>query len=138
MEITKLFRKSSTDEGVFGIFQSDNFYCRTLEPPWRDNASNYSCIPKGEYVVQPHYSPKFRNCFILLNVPSRSFILIHGGNYAGDYKKGLKRHSHGCLLVGANEAILAGQKAITASRVTLARMRALFLEPFLLNIIEEN
>ena len=138
MELVRLLRKEFTDEGVFGTLSSENFNCKTLEPPWRENASNYSCIPKGDYIVKPHYSPKFRNCFILLNVPDRTFILIHGGNYAGDYKLGFKRHSHGCLLVGANRAVLAGQRAITASRITLTRMRALFLEPFLLNILEEK
>lgn len=68
------------------------FACVGLELPWRLNSRNTSCIPKGFYVVKRHISPKFKECFIIENVPERSQILIHAGNSISD--------TRGCLLVG--------------------------------------
>ena len=65
---------------------------RTLELPWKENRRRVSCIPKGEYNVIPHNSPKFGKCFWVQDVANRSEILIHVGNY---YKQIL-----GCILVG--------------------------------------
>lgn len=56
----------------------------TIELPWRDNKRRVSCIPAGKYEVLRHKSPKFGDCYILANVPSRSGILIHVANDADD------------------------------------------------------
>lgn len=37
----------------------------TLEPPYKDNQQNISCIPEGRYIVKRHKSPKFGDCFIV-------------------------------------------------------------------------
>ena len=136
MEEAFLFRQPSTQDGVLGLFTAPEFSCYTLEPPDRNNEKNYSCIPIGNYPVRPHISPKFKQCFLLQDVPNRSFILIHGGNLAGDYKLGLIRHSHGCILTGSSTGILSGQRAVLASKTMLRKMLIRFTEPFLLKIRE--
>jgi len=65
---------------------------KSLELPWRDNNVRVSCIPDGTYKVIQHTSPKFGWCLWLQDVPGRSEILIHQGNYT--------RQIHGCILPG--------------------------------------
>ena len=68
----------------------------TLELPDLGNQQNISCIPEGEYEVHRIYSPKFGKCFHIQDVPGRSEMLIHKGNYNKD--------THGCILVGMGHA----------------------------------
>lgn len=68
----------------------------TLELPDLGNQKNISCIPEGEYEVHRIYSPKFGKCFHVQDVPGRSEILIHKGNYNKD--------THGCILIGMGHA----------------------------------
>ena len=68
----------------------------TLELPDLGNQQNISCIPEGEYEAHRIYSPKFGKCFHIQDVPGRSEILIHKGNYNKD--------THGCILVGMGHA----------------------------------
>ena len=64
----------------------------TLELPWRDNQRRVSCIPTGSYKARKHRSPRFGHCLWLQEVPNRSEILIHRGNYHKDIL--------GCILIG--------------------------------------
>ena len=54
---------------------------RTIEPPWRNNEQNVSCIPAGKYVAKVHHSPRFGWSLWIQSVPGRSEILVHIGNY---------------------------------------------------------
>ena len=65
---------------------------KTLELPWKDNKPGISCIPTGEYLAKVHAAPKFEWCLWLQNVPGRSEILIHSGNYTSQIL--------GCILPG--------------------------------------
>lgn len=56
------------------------FECFTIELDWKDNNRNISCIPRGIYSANEHFSKKFKNTIIVNNVPNRSGILIHSGN----------------------------------------------------------
>jgi hypothetical protein len=70
------------------------YKCKTLELPWKNNQRNVSCIPKGTYKARivPN-SPSFNYTHIdVLDVPNRTFIKIHRGNF---YHQIL-----GCILVG--------------------------------------
>lgn len=88
--------------------------CSTLEPPWKDNARNVSCIPSGIYEVRLAYSAKFNGVRpLLVNVPGRSSILIHEGN--------TRRDTEGCILVGLNTA----KGKVLQSRKTLSKLLAL-------------
>jgi len=64
----------------------------TLELPWKDNQRNISRIPNGIYDVVKRNSKKFGDHFHVLNVPNRSYILLHSGNFYIDIR--------GCTLVG--------------------------------------
>lgn len=65
---------------------------RTLELPDKGNLPSVSCIPAGAYKVQKHLSPKFGNCFQIMDVPDRSLILFHAGNFY--------YQTEGCILTG--------------------------------------
>lgn len=64
----------------------------TLELPWRKNLPMVSCIPAGSYICQFENHRKFGDTYKVLNVPMRSGIYIHRGNYTSEIR--------GCILVG--------------------------------------
>jgi hypothetical protein len=137
-QIVNLFRMKRSDQGTFGKLFYGEFNCYTLELPWKDNMSNISCIPSGTYDVITRLSPRFGNVYWVKDVPDRSFILIHSGNWAGDISKGFKSHVNGCILLGQQRGLLRGQLAILNSRITVKRfMKILNYQPFTLDIYEE-
>jgi hypothetical protein len=89
------------------------FRCKTLELAWKNNQQQISCIPTGTYKVVKRWSEKYGNHFHVLNVPGRSFILIHQGNF---YKEIL-----GCILVGQSHTDINGDgyKDVANSKVTM-------------------
>ena len=88
----------SSDVQVIGgltVHEADGdiiFHCNTLMLGWKDNKKRISHIPKGSYEVVRHQSPKFGDCFLVKDVPNRSHILFHKGNFYRD--------TLGCILVG--------------------------------------
>jgi hypothetical protein len=73
--------------------------------------------------VSPNYNNHLREKdFRLEQVPGRTGILIHRGNFAGDRAKGYRSDVDGCILVGSAVIELDGQKAVSSSRHTLAEM----------------
>lgn len=118
-----LHRFFGSEEGTFGILSIPgvSFSCYTAELPWRDNARSVSCIPKGTYRVAVRISPKYGRVYHVKEVPHRSYILIHSGNYVGDVSKGYKTHSQGCILLGKRLGTLGNQRAILNSRVTIRK-----------------
>ena len=115
MKTARLIRGSSGIYGTFGRIYSGDFSCFTLEPPWKGNLRNLSCIPDGVYKCVWHRSPRFGWVYHITGVPDRSLVLIHPGNLGGDTEKGLRTHTHGCVLLGKNTGWLGKQKAILAS-----------------------
>lgn len=96
-------RDKSTDKETTGSLVATSggatFTCKTLELPWKNNASNISCIPPGEYDVSFTRSIKFPfGSYEVKNVPSRTGIRLHKGNYAFKLK-GLP-DIQGCILLG--------------------------------------
>ena len=98
----RLERDVTSVHGTLGIFSCPGVPgpLHIMEPPWRDNRRNRSCIPPGVYEVLPHVSPRFKRCLLVTNVPERSHILFHAGNVGGDVENGYHTHTHGCLLPG--------------------------------------
>jgi hypothetical protein len=92
------------------------FDCKGLELPWRNNERKVSCIPEGAYKLVRRNSPRFGDHFHVLDVPNRTFILIHHGNYTSDIE--------GCLLVGSRHQDINGDGImdVTASRFTMAKL----------------
>lgn len=72
------------------------YHCYTIELPDLDNECKISCIPERKYKVDKITSPKFGMCFYLNDVPGRTGILIHKGNYAS----GKQVDTLGCILPG--------------------------------------
>lgn len=131
-----LIRTVTSNMGTEGILVTEGFQCLTLELPWLQNKRNVSCIPIGEYLVKIRHSKKYKTIYWITNVPNRSWVLIHSGNYAGDVSKGYKSHVAGCVLVGSRRGYLGNQKAILNSRVTLRKfMNFMNNETFKLHII---
>lgn len=59
-------------------------FIRCLELEWKDNAPQVSCIPPGEYRLAWTLSNRFkRHTWQVMDVPGRSGIRIHLGNFAG-------------------------------------------------------
>lgn len=101
---------------------------QTLERPWLFNARKASCIPTGKYLVRRHISPKFGQCFKILDVQGRSDILIHSGNVVND--------TLGCVLVGLSRG--SEDDSTTAmvynSRKAMAVLLALIDKEIILDI----
>lgn len=137
MRQVELFRLRRSDQGTEGLLVTEDFNCRTLELPWRDNRRQISCIPPDEYKVDMRLSNKYGRVYWVREVPNRTYILIHSGNYAGDKSKGFKSHVMGCILLGKKSGYLGGQVAILNSRIMVrAFMEELEYESFNLKIQE--
>lgn len=116
--------------GEFTLFKNGTeiFNCKTLELPDLDNAFQKSHIPKGTYKVIPRTSVKFKKHYHILDVPDRTYILIHAGNYYTDIL--------GCILVGENFAYINKDENldVTNSKNTLKKILELAPEGFTLTI----
>ncbi len=78
-----LLQRAYFKEGTNGtLFCSETFLCHTIELPWENNKRNISCIPEGQYEIEPRFSKRFQHHLILKNVIGRSFILFHPANDA--------------------------------------------------------
>ena len=121
-----LIRQRTSDQGTEGtlLIPSLGFLCFTLELPWRDNQPSISCIPPGQYECRLRASPRFGQTYHVRDVPGRSFVLIHSGNYAGDVSLGLKSHVEGCILLGTKRGSMHGQRAVLCSKVAVMQFMA--------------
>lgn len=86
------------ENGTYGtlIAKRDNkivLVSNTIELPWKDNQHNISCIPEGKYKTKPYVSKHLGLVYEVLNVPDRSAILIHKGNFVAGKKIDLR----GCI-----------------------------------------
>ena len=104
------------------------FRCKTLELPWRDNKKRISCIPDGSYKCVKRISKKYGHHWHILEVPNRSLILIHHGNYNKD--------TLGCILVGEDFVDINndGLCDVTSSVTTMNRLRKILEDEFTIEI----
>jgi len=107
----KLVRVEESGDGSFGVLMiNGEAFCVTLEPPDRDNQSNVSNIPPGLYPLVRIQSPKYGIVFEVQNVPNRTHILIHPGNFVEDTK--------GCIILAQYFGKLKGDRAVLNSGKT--------------------
>lgn len=103
MDIYTLPRVYLPTETLGSIYGPDQaLICKTMELPWRNNESNVSCIPEGDYVIKKMDARPGRDYghFRFYTVAGRgknkelgmSTILIHRITYVKDLK--------GCIGVG--------------------------------------
>jgi len=90
----KLARFKYTKDRTLGLLMLPDPHAMffTLEPPWKENAKSISCIPNGQYFCHPQTTQKFGFTWEVQDVPGRSDILFHIGNYPKD--------TTGCILLG--------------------------------------
>lgn len=93
-------------------------FCKTLELKWLNNMRSKSCIPEGRYKVIKRLAHEKRkyNHFHVINVPDRSYILIHTGNYSSQIL--------GCILVGERHTDMNkdGLLDVVNSTITLQKL----------------
>jgi len=70
------------------LFQEGKKVCDTIELPWKDNQRKISCIPEKRYRLQKRYNARFGHHLLVMDVPDRTFILIHAFNNALEESKG--------------------------------------------------
>lgn len=93
--ITRTIYEQKQTRGFFEVFDNTGekaYVGKILELPWLDNRRNVSCIPTGRYKAKKYKSPNNGDTFLLENVPGRSLIQIHAGNFYTDIR--------GCILPG--------------------------------------
>jgi hypothetical protein len=113
------------------VFDGDKvrMQCCALELPDNGNQHNVSCIPEGKYKVSKIYSPTKGKCFLLKDVPNRTAIEIHSGNFY--------TQTEGCILVGNGFEDINddGNVDVIGSKDTLAKLLTLLPDSFDIHII---
>ena len=105
-----IVRVSSLDEGTFGVMLFDGKpFAVTGERPWRDNQKSVSCIPTGMYLCKRYKSEKYPDTFEIMNVPNRTYVLFHQGNFPLE-------DSEGCVLVAEKFNEVDGKVAVLESK----------------------
>jgi len=107
------------DDCTLGRLYCKGYQCFTLELPDKGNQNGISCIPPGRYKARKHLSPANGACIAIDNVPGRTQIQIHAGNYTRDI--------HGCILIGDSIKFLDSDTNpdVTNSRATLDKLLSL-------------
>lgn len=100
--------------GTFTVFEDGKEIGRmySLERAWLKNKRNVSCIPEGQYEVEPNNTKAHPDTYRVLEVPNRSGILIHIGN--------IPDHSEGCILLGLKQLDIDGDGIMDVAQSTLA------------------
>lgn len=115
--LTRAFSSEAFTIGMLQIkgLQHDPIF--TLENPWLNNKRSISCIPTGVYKTVPFSGTKYNSVYQLLNVPSRSYILIHSGNF--------ERNTSGCLLLGLGASYIGDEFGVTSSKKAVEYFKGL-------------
>ena len=117
-----LERFAYSPDGTFGVMTfptGEQFY--TVERPWLGNKPMESCIPEGLYILQKRYSPavdrssggEFDEGWEVTNVPGRTFIMIHPGNWPINFQ--------GCIGVGKEYTVIPDRSGVPRNGVTRSR-----------------
>lgn len=115
-----LTHKSDDNTQILGDLSTTGFQCKSLERSYKNNQPNISAIPSGTYLCQWKF--KFNSLayhYQVMNVPNRSGIFIHAGNYFFD--------SAGCILLGTGYANLNSDKEVDIinSKITIKQFETL-------------
>ena len=104
---------------VFDWDWTQQFNCKTVEPQWNGNKTSKSCMPNGWYWLVKRWSQRYGHHFEILDVPYRSYMLIHVGNFRKD--------TEGCILPGVDFIDIDddGHKDVTSSGDTMSRLNGL-------------
>jgi hypothetical protein len=116
----QLVRVSKEEACIRGVLMLEwEPICVTMEPPWKNNKKNESCIPPGAYecfrrVAMANLTAGLPDTFEIDNVPGRDGILFHVGNFPVQ--------TQGCVMLGlAFSTSLPAVPMITDSRLAFGR-----------------
>jgi hypothetical protein len=120
-------------KGNENIFEFKTIELPLFTVPLRINTPCTNCIPEGTYNVTKIYSPTKGQCFQVHNVPGRTAILIHKGNFAS----GKKVDTEGCILVGSGfgDVNKDGELDVIESTVTLTKLLSILPDSFKIYIL---
>ena len=105
--VLELIRHEEAVTGTLGILKIQKqiaFF--TLEPPDLLNRKGFSSIPAQQYICKRHVSPSFGETFLITEVPDRTKVLFHWGNW--------RSNTEGCILLGTG--IMWEKRGITNSK----------------------
>jgi hypothetical protein len=119
-------------KGANKIFEFKTIELPLFTVPLKPNNPHTNCIPEGTYKVTKIFSPTKGNCFMVHDVPGRTAILIHKGNYA----TGKKVDTEGCILVGSRFEDINndGNIDVVESTITLTKLLEILPKEFKLHI----
>jgi len=132
--------------GCLSIYDEDTevFQCKTLELPYLENHQNISCILPGEYECERIHHRKYGECWWVKDVPGRSGIIIHIGNFAAEkillervIVRNIKKiDTLGCILPGLRFVDLNddGNLDVADSTIAMNALRAILPSKFKLII----
>ena len=106
--------RGDKEHGTFGVLKiNEDFMCVCMEPPDKENKSNVSNIPTGQYICEKFHSPTFGPTWIVKDVTDRSYILFHAGNTVVN--------TAGCILVAEHFGKLGDNHAVLNSGKTFKK-----------------
>ena len=115
--ILELIRLEEGESGTFGILKVQKqiaFF--TLEPNDWENMTTVSSIPAQQYICTRYESPKYGETFMVTNVPNRTYILFHWGNW--------KENTAGCILLGSG--LIKDRRGISNSKESFVNFMRMF------------
>ena len=130
--LKRIFHEDLQTLSTLDFFQDDRniLSVKALELPDRNNQKSISRIPEGDYKCVLRWSAKYGWHYHVQEVPGRTLILVHFGNYYTD--------TRGCILVG-NAFIDVngdGYRDVTSSKKTMKRILSIAPKEFKLTIID--
>lgn len=115
MKAATILRGESSSQGTFGKIIANGLELYTLELPWRNDASNVSCIPKGTYICRFTLSPRLHKfTYEVFGDAMRAGIRIHSANLASQLL--------GCIALGEKIGTMDGVKALLVSRPAITKL----------------
>lgn len=119
IKINRFYQNTNQTMGVCTVFDNDNiprFSAISLERGWRNNETNISCVPVGEYSLCLEHSNRFKKLlWELKDVPNRSECKFHSSNFWHEL--------NGCIALGSQSLNIGGDKELDVinSKETMTR-----------------
>ena len=128
LTLVRAFQDVSVTLGMIQIEGVKHAPIFSLENPKRDTKID-ALIPAGVYTCKPYSSAKYPDVYEICDVPGRTYILIHAGNFEAD--------TTGCVLVGLSAGILREKVAVMQSKQAMAELLKLIgRQEFTLQVVD--